>query len=275
MNDIQIVVDSTSYLTKEYIDKHNIEVAYLSVELDEKIEREGIVGGFTDFFYRFENSENFPKTSQPPVGEFTECYRRALERGKQIIAITFSSKLSGTYASAKLAADMFEDKTIVVIDSQTAVGNYRAIVDKTVELSKQGSSIDEIVKEIEKIQNNMSVSLTVESLDYLKRGGRLTNMQAMVGTLLNIKPIIGLIDGQLVATDKVRGKKKALEFMISKIPQDVKTISIEHVENRSEAEKIKINLDGKFPSAEVVINEIGPVIGSHIGPKAIGISSIW
>lgn len=275
MNKIQIVVDSTAYLTEEYIRENNIEVGYLSVELDDIRTKEGKPGEFTDFFNRFVDSKNFPKTSQPPVGEFAECYKRAFERGDEIIVITFSSKLSGTYSSAVVASEMFEDKSITVIDSQTAVGNYRAIVNKAVELSKIGVSKDEIVKEIKEIQSKMSINLTVDSLEYLKRGGRLSNAQAIVGSLLNIKPIIGLIDGELVATDKVRGKKKALELMISKIPTYVKEISVDHVQNLEEAERIKTLLEPKFKYAKISVNEIGPVIGSHIGPKAIGICYIW
>lgn len=275
MGNIQIVVDSTAYLTKEYINENNIEVAHLSVELDEVREKEGFPGSFKEFFTRFEESESFPKTSQPPVGEFAECYKRAFERGDEIIVITFSSKLSGTYASAQLAADMFEDKKITVIDSQTAVGNYRALVHKAIELAKLKVDTETILEEIKNIQDNMSVSLTVESLEYLKRGGRLSNMQAVIGTLLNIKPIIGLIDGELIATDKVRGKKKALELMFSKIPLHVKKISVEHVEHQEEAERIKSMLENKFEHAEITVSEIGPVIGSHIGPKSIGICSIW
>lgn len=275
MSNIQIVVDSTAYLTEEYIRDNDIEVGHLSVELDEKRTEEGLPGGFSDFFNRFEKSKDFPKTSQPPVGEFAECYKRAFERGEEIIVITFSSKLSGTYSSAIVAAEMFEDKKITVIDSKTAVGNYRAIVDKAVTLAKIGVSREKIIKEIEEIQSKMNINLTVDSLEYLKRGGRLSNAQAIVGSLLNIKPIIGLIDGELIATDKVRGKKKALDLMISKIPAYVKEISVDHVENPEEAEKIKEFLISKFKYAKISVNEIGPVIGSHIGPKAIGLCSIW
>lgn len=275
MRDIQIVVDSTAYLTKDYIDKNNIEVASLSVELDELREKEGLPGNFSNFFDRFERSESFPKTSQPPVGEFAKCFERAFTRGSEIIAITFSSKLSGTYASARLAADMFDGHKITVIDSETAVGNYRAMIYKIVELAENHASKDEIVETVEKMKENMSINLTVESLEYLKRGGRLSNMQAVIGTLLNIKPIISLVDGKLVATDKARGKKKAIELMMSKIPTNVKRISIEHVQNEEEAKKIKELIEAKFEYAEISIDEIGPVIGAHLGPKAIGICSTW
>ncbi len=275
MSRVQIVVDSTAYLTNEYIEKNNIEVAHLSVELDEVRHQEGLPGNFSDFFSRFEKSESFPKTSQPPVGEFRECYKKALERGEEIIVITFSSKLSGTYSSAKLAADMFEHSRIAVIDSETAVGNYRSMIDKAVELSDMGSTSEEILSAIKDIKGKMSVNLTVDTLEYLKRGGRLSNIQAIIGSLLNIRPIIGLVDGELIATDKVRGKRKALELIVSKIPTYVKRISIEHVENPEEAKKLKAIVERKFNYIEISVYEIGPVIGSHLGPKAIGICCNW
>ena len=125
------------------------------------------------------------------------------------------------------------------------------------------------------MKDNMSINLTVDSLEYLKRGGRLSNMQAIIGTLLNIKPIISLTGGELLATDKVRGKKKALDNMISKIPKGVKTIGVDHVENLAEAEKVKAMLEEKFSNADITIGEIGPVIGAHLGPKSLGICYMW
>lgn len=272
---IQIVIDSTAYLDKEYIDKHNIEVAHLSVELDGFREQEGFIGGFKDFFDRFEHSKEFPKTSQPPVGEFVECYERALKRSEEVLVITFSSKLSGTYSSAVMASEMFDEGIVSVMDSETAVANYRQMIFKAVELSERGIGKKEIIREIEQMKKNMSIDLTVDSLEYLKRGGRLSNMQAMIGTLLNIKPIISLTGGELIATDKIRGKKKAIEKMISKIPKEVTKISVDHVENLEEAEKIKTMLESKFEGVEVSIGEIGPVVGAHLGPKSLGICCMW
>ena len=272
---IQIVIDSTAYLSNEYIKEHNIEVAHLSVELDEHREREGFMGSFKDFFERFENSKDFPKTSQPPVGEFVECFERLLKRGTEVLVVTFSSKLSGTYCSAVMASEMFDEGIVSVIDSETAVANYRQMIYKAVEMSKNGMDKKDIISEIESMKDNMSINLTVDSLEYLKRGGRLSNMQAIIGTLLNIKPIISLTGGELLATDKVRGKKKALDNMISKIPKGVKTIGVDHVENLAEAEKVKAMLEEKFSNADITIGEIGPVIGAHLGPKSLGICCMW
>ncbi|AFS78205.1 putative DegV domain-containing protein [Gottschalkia acidurici 9a] len=275
MSNIQIVVDSTSYISSDYIKENNIEVVHLSVELDGKTDKEGLPGTFNEYFNRLQSTKDFPKTSQPPMGEFVEAYKRAFERGDEILAITFSSKLSGTYNSACMAAEMIDSEKITVIDSETAVGNYRVLIDIAVNLAKKGASREEILEEINNARKNTNINLTVESLEYLKRGGRLSNAQAIIGALLNIKPIIGLIDGELIATDKLRGKKKAIDFMISKIPENVKVISVEYIQNLEEAEKIKETLQEKFKDAEVNLNELGPVIGSHLGPKAIGICSSW
>ena len=200
-----------------------------------------------------------------------KCYENAFKRGEEIVVITFSSKLSGTYSSAKLASDMFDDGKITVIDSLTAVGNYRYMISEALRLAGEDSSMEKIVERIDQIRERMGINLMVESLEYLKRGGRLSNMQAVIGSLLNIKPIIGLIDGKLIAMDKVRGKKKALDLMIAKIPSDAKRINVEHVEDSEAAEKLKRLIEIKFKNSDVSIHEIGPVIGSHIGPKAIGV----
>ncbi|KNF10003.1 EDD domain protein, DegV family [Gottschalkia purinilytica] len=275
MSRVQVITDSTAYIPKEYIKENEIEVVPLSVELCGEVQKEGFPGEFDDFFYKLENTKDYPKTSQPAVGEFIEAYERAFKRGDEIVAIIFSSKLSGAYNSACTAANMLNSDKITVIDTESAVGNLKVLVETAVDLSKQNASRQEIVEAIKNVRENMSINLTVESLEYLKRGGRLSNVEAVIGTLLNIKPIIGLIEGKLIATEKIRGKKKAINNMIDKVPDHVKKISIGHVQNIDEALELKSILETKFSNARITIDEIGPVIGAHLGPKAIGICSSW
>ena len=275
MRPVQIITDSTAYLSKEYAEKNNIEIVPLSVELCGEVQKEGYPGDFEDFFNKLVGSKGFPKTSQPSAGDFIEAYKRAFKRGDEIVAILFSSKLSGTYNSASVAAEIEAPDKITVIDTGTAVGNLRFLIEKAVKLSKTGASRQEIVDMVNTDRKNTSINLTVETLEYLKRGGRLSNSKAIIGTILNIKPIIGLVDGRLIPVDKVRGKKKAIETMIDMVPDYVNRISIGHVQNHDEANELKKLLEERFKQAIITIDEIGPVIGSHIGPKAIGICSSW
>lgn len=275
MAKIRVVVDSTAYFTKEYVSENNIDVVPLKVEFGGVTKDEGFPGEFEEFYNKLKNSTDFPITSQPPVGAFVKVFQEAVDNGEEVITLTFSSKLSGTYNCAKLAAEMVAPDKITVIDSESAVAVHRFLAEIAVDLAKEGKSREEIIKAIEDQKTRMGIHLTVGSLEYMKRGGRLSGAKALVGTLLNIKPIIGLVDGLLIPVEKVRGKNKAIEMMISKIPDNVKKISIGQVLNLEEANRVKAILEEKFKNAEVTIYEVGPVIGSHLGPETIGLCYIW
>lgn len=277
MPKIKIITDSTAYIDKSFIKIHNIDIVPLIVNFDGIVEDEGFPGNFSTFFDKLSKSSDFPTTSQPPVGRFTETFRNALKNENKIIAITMSSKLSGTFNSANTAAKIVDPNgtKIFVIDSLTTVANLKFLIEKTVFLVKEGASIKQIANEIESQKKHMGVRLTTSTLEYLKRGGRLSATEAMIGSLLSIKPIIGLIDGELKALSKVHGKKKAMEKMLEDIPPNVSYISICHIEILEEAKKYEKLIKERFPNAKTEICEVGPVIGSHLGPETIGICYVW
>lgn len=275
MAHIKIVTDSTAYITKDYAKSNEIDIVPLTVDFEGQTGIEGFPGEFESFFNRLKQSESFPQTSQPSIGLFAQVFKKAVENGDEVIAIVISSKLSGTYNSAAAAANMVAPNKISVIDSETTVSNLRMLVERAKELSASGVSREEIVEIINNEKRRTGVNLTVDTLEYLKKGGRLSSGQAFIGSILNIKPIIALTDGQLVPTGKARGKSKAIEMMISNIPDNVEKISICHIFNMEESLEIKEILKHKFPGVDVTIDVLGPVIGSHLGPKAIGLCFKW
>lgn len=270
MSKIKVVTDSTSYITKEYAEKENISVVPLNYEFDGMSYKEGFKGEFDEFFQKLGSTKLFPTTSQPSAGEFVEAFENGLRDHDEIIAILISSKLSGTYNSAMLAKNILEDKSITIIDTLTSASNLRYLVEDAVEMVKEGKSAEQIKAFIDEKKEKMSVYLTADTLEYLSRGGRLSSIQATVGNLLNIKPIIQLEDGELNLLEKTRGKNKAIAGIISKIPDDVSKISICHALHYEEALRIQNELREKFPKALITIEELGPIIGAHLGPKAIG-----
>lgn len=272
MSKIKIITDSTSYITKEYAEKENITVVPLSYVFDGISYKEGFKGEFDEFFQKLGSTKLFPTTSQPPAGEFVEAFENAFKDDyDEIVVILLSSKLSGTYNSAVLAQNMLENKSITIIDTLTSASNLRFLVEDAVEMVKEGKSSDEIKEFIEEKKNNMKVYLTADTLEYLSRGGRLSTFQSTVGNLLNIKPIIQLKEGELSLLEKTRGKNKAIEGTIEKVPEDVSKIAVCHALNIDEAKKVKGILEEKFPNALISLDDLGPVIGAHLGPKAIGI----
>ncbi|ABW19654.1 DegV family protein [Alkaliphilus oremlandii] len=275
MSKIKIVTDSTAYLTKEFIQQYNIDVVPLSVTFEGAVSDEGFPGEFDSFFDRLSKSKDFPTTSQPSIGKFVDVFKQALNDGYEVIAIVISSKLSGTFNSASVAAGMINTNNISVIDSLTSVSNLKALIEKALFLSEKGLSRAEIVQQIEEQKKRGGIRLTVATLDYLKKGGRLSSTEAFLGSLLNIKPIIGLIDGKLEPVDKVRGKKKAIEKMIEEIPSNAKSIYISHVGAYNEAVEYETIIKQRYPDAITGIYELGPVIGCHLGAEAIGICYMY
>lgn len=271
MGKIKIITDSTSYITKEYAKQENITVVPLNYIFGEETGKEGFPGEFDAFFDKLEKTKLFPSTSQPAAGEFLDVFNKAFEEYDEIIAIVLSSKLSGTYNSAILAKNILEDERITIIDSETAASNVRFLIEDAVAMIKEGKTSKEIEEHINNKKQNMFVYLTTDTLEYLSRGGRLSSLQSTVGNLLNIKPIIELRDGQLTLLEKIRGKNKAVSAIVEKISQDVQKISICHILNYEEADKLKNTLQEKFPNSVITIDELGPVVGSHLGPKTIGV----
>lgn len=271
MGKIKIVTDSTSYMDKEYALEEKVSVVPLNYVFGGESFVEGFKGEFDEFFKKMETTDLFPTTSQPAAGDFFQVYTKAFEEGyDEIIVIVLSSKLSGTYNSAILAKNMLEDKMISIIDSESAASNMRFLVEDAVNMAKEGKSGKEIVEFIEKKKKTMDILITPWTLEYLARGGRMSSLQSAIGNILNIKPIIKLIDGKLELLEKVRGRNNALTKVMSYIPDDVEKISICHILNLVEALKIKGSLEKKYPQAIITVDDLGPVIGSHLGPKTIG-----
>ena len=275
MAKVQIVTDSTAYFTKEYAEQNNIKVVPLSVTFSGQTNDEGFPGEFEEFYHKLQTSKDFPTTSQPPIEAFASVYEKILAEGREIVTIVISEKLSGTYNSASAAANMTDPDKISVIDSETTVSNLKLLAMIANDMAKQGSSREEIVAAIEQAKKRMSVTLAASTLEYLKRGGRLSAAQATIGTLLNVKPIIGLVDGKLEAVAKVRGKNKALDYLVENVPENAVAISVLHILSSKDAELVQHKLQERFPHIQIGIDEIGPVVGSHLGPGGIGVCSKW
>lgn len=277
MSSITVVTDSTAYIESTYFTDYNIHRVPLYVNFEGETNPEGFPGEFDEFYDRLMASKSFPSTSQPSTGDFIKTFERILSKdpSAEIIVLTLSSKLSGTYNSACSAAEMTAPEKISVIDSFSSVANLNHLVQITKNLIDQGQSRETIVGTLESQKIRAKVYVTVGTLEYLKKGGRLSSSQAFLGSMLNIKPIITLEEGILRPIDKVRGKKKALDKMVSMITEKPSMLSICHINAPEEAQRLKEKLEENHPELSVGIEKIGPVIGSHLGPKAIGFCYLY
>jgi len=215
-----------------------------------------------------------PRSSQPSPMEFVEVYDRLLDEDPDspIISIHLSAALSGTYQSAFIAESMIErDADITVIDAKSASYGYGARVVKAAEMAAAGASKEEIIAEVERIKQDMSVYFLVDTLEYLQKGGRIGKASAMVGSLLNIKPILSLDpDGVVQAVDKVRGSKKAMQRICELLktaygdePVEV-TIAWSHVDGP--AKELSEQVKSQFNVQSLNFVPIGSVIGTYTGP---------
>ncbi len=275
---IKIIVDSTSDIPADLIEKHGIEVVPLTVNIEDKCYLDKIEITSQEFFNKLAESEKLPTTSQASPGAFVEVFEKALEEGHEILGIFISTKFSGTCESARMAKDMVGSDKIHIIDSQTACLGACLLILEAVKLVNKGLDIKEIVKKIEEIKPKVSIYAGVDTLKFLEKGGRLSKGAATVGTLLNIKPILRVKNSSIESIDKVRGKNKVLkwleDFIDSNVNIENRTVAIYHSVNEELAISLKNTLEEKYNEKEIFIGEIGSVIGTHVGPNAIAIGYI-
>lgn len=261
-----------AYATESWLAEHGATCVPLSYHFEKKNVPEGKPGEFADFFHRFEKSDEIPTTSQPSVGAFAAVFDQLTENGDEVICITMSQKLSGTYNSAKLAQAQSRIDQIHVIDSTLAAACELYLAELAHRRIRENKGALEIVRELEAEIPHLGFYVLVDTLEYLRRGGRIGNVSAMLGNLLHIRPIITFDDGVLTALDKVRGARRAVDKMLEHIPEDARWIRVQHVLAQEKADRVLARLKEAYPDADVAPAEIGPVLGIHVGPGTIGIA---
>ncbi|AAO35005.1 DegV family protein [Clostridium tetani] len=274
MNKIKIITDSTADLSKEIIDKYDIEVIPLLVTFGEESYKDGIDINTSELLRKMESSEEFPGTAQITPQRFIECYKKYLQEGYKIISLHLSSKMSGTYQSACLAKEILEaNETIEIIDSQNVTSGLGLLVIKAARLRDEEYNLEEIVKEVRRTIPHIKSGLVFEELTNLVKGGRLSKTAGVVGNILGIRPILTVENGEMAVIDKVRGNKKAIRYVLDYIGQvgikkDEPCILL-HIEN----EDIRIPLEEHLQekSIEFMECEVGCVVGVHSGKRACGI----
>lgn len=272
---IKIVTDSTSDIPKELIDLYNIDVVPLTVNFEDGSYLDKIEITTHEFYSKLKRCDKLPTTSQASPNLVYDVINKNLVEGHEVIGIFLSSKFSGTFNSAVAAKYMINNSAKVhLIDSKTACLGTCLLVIEACKMVREGKKCKEILKRVEILKNNVTVFGKLETLKYLEKGGRLTKGMAIAGTLLNIKPILKVFDSKVEVVDKVRGKNKAVKWLEDKIDElnlDNNTIGIYHSENEDAIEKLSDYVNSKFENVTIIKGEIGPVIGTHLGPGGVAI----
>ena len=282
MREYQIFTDATSDLQE---DLESVKVIPMNVEIGDKEYVYGPQGNIScKEFYGLQKEGHYASTSQINVLEYEKYFEEALKEGKDVLYISFSSGMSGTYQTACLCKnelqESYPDQRIICIDSLCAAVGEGLLVEEVDKKKREGLSMDELVDWIEDNKMNLCHWFTVDNFDRLKHGGRVSAVAATLGNTLNIKPLLRVDEeGKLRVVKKIRGRHKAMAAQVECIaktwsPEISKSVVIGHGDDLKAAEELKEYVENKLPDAEIYISDIGPIIGAHTGPGVM-VLAFW
>ncbi|WHX40230.1 DegV family protein [Mesobacillus sp. AQ2] len=269
-----VVTDSTAYIPKELREKWNIHMIPLSVIFDHETYREEIDINAEEFYEEVKQRE-LPTTSMPPIGEFVELFEKLAKDYDSVISIHLSSGISGTYQGAVSAGEMVEGIEIYPFDSEISamVQGFYAL--EAAKLAEQGVDPGKIIQRLNEMKESICAYFIVDDLSHLQRGGRLSSAQALIGSLLQVKPLLHFEDKKIVPFEKVRTRKKAMNRVVELLAEDADSggeyrAVVIHANREAEALEWKSELEAQFPNVEFMLSYFGPVIGTHLGEGAMG-----
>ena len=274
-----IFTDTGADLPKEYYEEANVIPFPLSVEIDGATYQDVFEMDGPTLYEAIKNGAQ-PKTSQVSPEAFLTAFEAAAKAGEESIYISFSGALSGTYSTAVMirnqVLETYPDMKLYTVDSKCASFAQGLVIKEAVRLRDEGKSVEEVVAAVEAYASKMNHIFTVDDLNFLARGGRLSKTSAFFGGVLNIKPILSLQDGKLVPIDKIRGQKKAINYMIDYVAKkggdfSNKIIGLAHSNDPELVETVKNALQEKLSPKGFETAVIGSVIGSHVGLGTVGI----
>ena len=277
---IRIIADSTCYLPQEYINKYKVSIASLNVLINDKSYRETDLSN--DWFYNeMAKSQTIPTSSQPSIEELYSTVESLVKDDHDIVGIFLSSDMSGTFSTSNLVKNMilenYPNAKIVMLDSRSNCMQSGFAVLEAAKAASENKSLDEVVSIAKNVIKNSKFIFVPDTLDYLKKGGRIGGAAALFGSLLQIKPILTVEDGKTTVFTKVRTKKKAIDKIVNTVlEQNLKTpikgIIVHHINCESEGQELADRLKSKLGLDNVKIQSIGPIIGLHVGPGSIGVA---
>lgn len=275
---IKIVTDSTADIPKELLERYDIRVVPINIQFGTETYQEGIDIDRPTFFRRLDEEDMIPTTSQPSPGQFAEVYQELAGQGHSILCIAITSKHSGTYQSAVLAKSMLPEADIEVFDSLSISMGTGYQVLTAARAAEEGKSMGEIIHILEGIRSRTHLYLTPATLKYLQKSGRVGKLAGALGSLLNVKPIIKVENGELEAFQNVRTRGKAIDRLVELTAEAVGTtepvkLAIPHAEVPDEAEALRKRLESTFNVDEMHVVPLACSLTVHGGPGIIGIIS--
>ena len=271
---VRVVTDSACDLPDDLIERDGIEVVPLTIRFgkEELVDRKEL--STDEFWRRLADSDVLPETSAPSAGAFEAAFRRLIADGATgIICVNLSSKLSATMQSAQVAAQAVQpDCPVVVVDSLMVSMGLGSLCLTAARRAADGDSLESIVANVTDRRNRSKLYGTLDTLEFLKKGGRVGNARALLGSMLAIKPVLEVRDGEVEEAGKVRTRSKALRLLVDRVKQGpFENLAVLHG-NAPDLDELLDLLEPLAPQDEIVVGQIGPVIGTHAGPRVIGVT---
>lgn len=271
-----IVTDGASSLTPAQGTQYGLSVAPVYVNFGEKTYLSGVNLDAKEFYNLLRASKSLPTTAQPTAQDFIDIYTKLAEEAEEIVTVAISHHMSATLQSALMANEQFTKIPVHVIDSESVTMGLGIMAIAAARAAAEGKSAQEVVQLVERIKQNLNIFFTVETLEYLHKGGRIGGATAFLGSALNIKPVLYVKDGRIEPLERVRTRKRAiarlLELVEEKVGAKETHFAILHCDAEEEAREFCEQLKTKFNCAELDVFEAGPVIGTHAGPGTVGVA---
>ena len=274
---VKVVTDSTSDISAEVVQELGITVVPLYVHFGKETYQDGVDLSADEFYRRLMTEPELPKTSAPSSGAFTETYERLAAETDEIISIHISTKLSATYNSALVGkSGMKVDCRVEVIDSLSATIGLGILVIDAAKAALAGKSLDEVTAMVAEIIPRTHCIAVVDTMDYLYKGGRIGKAQALLGSALNIKPLIAIQDGEIYPLGRVRGLPKAIARIIELASKfhNISEMALAHTTTPDELEVVAERLAPLFPHGRIYKSRCGPTIGTYLGPGCLVLAVI-
>jgi len=272
---VAIVTDGTCSLTTAQGEQLGIHVAPIYVTLGEKTYRAGIDLDSEEFYRFLSASKKLPTTAQPTVTDFVNIYNKLAEEAEEIVTIVISHHMSATIQSAEMAREQFDKVPVHIIDSESVSLGLGMMAIAAARAAEQGQNAQAVLKLVENLKQKINVIFTVNTLEYLRKGGRIGGATAFLGTALDIKPILYIKNGRIEPLEKQRTRKRSISRLVELLEKNVGEkpvhVAILHGNVPEESRKLEQSIRSQFNCIELITSDMGPVIGTHAGPGTLGL----
>ncbi len=272
---VKIVTDSLSDITSDIAQELGITIVPLTVSFGKKSFLDRITMTTDEFYYRLAYDATWPTTTQPPPGDFIDVYNKLAEETDEILVITLSSKLSGTYQSALNAKDLVEKKCrIEVIDSLAVAMGLGLIVIAAAKAVQAGANLDEVADVVHRAMPRSHLIAYFDTLKYLAKGGRIGKAQGLLGAMLSIKPILTVKDGEMSPVTRLRSRAAGMDYLYNSVVgfSNIEELAVEHATTPDDADRLVERLSSVLPKKRIYRSTISPVVGTYAGPGAMAVA---